>query len=119
MERTPASHAIVAHPDPPSGWRRFGRKPYNATPCSATAISFHAGNHADVLKHLVLVQLIDYLKHRTSPSGSSIHTPVPVFYALDAGHATQLSEHGAASHACGRVRTCRRQWPRMSRRCDR
>ena len=79
--------------------------------------SFHAGNHADVLKHLVLVQLIDYLKPG-QPERVVITRAGAGLYALDAG-ATQPSEHGAASHACGRVRTCRRQWPRMSRRCDR
>jgi 23S rRNA (adenine2030-N6)-methyltransferase len=29
--------------------------------------AFHAGNHADVLKHLVLVQLLDYLNQKDTP----------------------------------------------------
>lgn len=29
--------------------------------------AFHAGNHADVLKHTVLVQLLDYLKQKDKP----------------------------------------------------
>lgn len=29
--------------------------------------AFHAGNHADVLKHLVLVQLLDYLNRKDAP----------------------------------------------------
>ena len=55
--------------------------------------SFHAGNHADVLKHLVLVQLIDYLKHKDKPFWVVDTHAGAGLYALDAGHATQLSEH--------------------------
>ena len=29
--------------------------------------AFHAGNHADVLKHLILLQLLDYLNHKEKP----------------------------------------------------
>ena len=28
---------------------------------------FHAGNHADVLKHVVMVRIIEYLKQKDSP----------------------------------------------------
>jgi len=55
--------------------------------------SFHAGNHADVLKHLVLVQLIDYLKQKDKPFWVVDTHAGAGLYALDAGHATQLSEH--------------------------
>jgi len=30
--------------------------------------AFHAGNHADVLKHLIQVQIIDYLGQKAKPS---------------------------------------------------
>ncbi len=55
--------------------------------------SFHAGNHADVLKHLVLVQLIDYLKQKEKPFWIIDTHAGAGLYALDAGHATQLAEH--------------------------
>jgi 23S rRNA (adenine2030-N6)-methyltransferase len=55
--------------------------------------SFHAGNHADVLKHLVLVQLIDYLKQKDKPFWVVDTHAGAGLYALDAGHATQLAEH--------------------------
>ena len=29
--------------------------------------AFHAGNHADVLKHLVLLQLLDYMRRKDKP----------------------------------------------------
>ncbi len=55
--------------------------------------SFHAGNHADVLKHLVLVQLIDYLKQKDKPFWVVDTHAGAGLYALDAGHATKLAEH--------------------------
>ncbi|MCK6406300.1 MAG: 23S rRNA (adenine(2030)-N(6))-methyltransferase RlmJ [Rhodocyclaceae bacterium] len=55
--------------------------------------SFHAGNHADVLKHLVLVQLIDYLKQKEKPFWIIDTHAGAGLYALDAGHATKLAEH--------------------------
>ena len=55
--------------------------------------AFHAGNHADVLKHLVLVQLTRYLAQKDKPfwyidthSGAGL-------YALDAGYAQKLAEY--------------------------
>ncbi|MHB1246637.1 MAG: 23S rRNA (adenine(2030)-N(6))-methyltransferase RlmJ, partial [Sulfuriferula sp.] len=29
--------------------------------------AFHAGNHADVLKHIVLMQLLDYFNQKDKP----------------------------------------------------
>ncbi len=55
--------------------------------------SFHAGNHADVLKHLVLVQLIDYLKQKDKPFWVVDTHAGAGLYPLDAGHATKLAEH--------------------------
>lgn len=55
--------------------------------------AYHAGNHADVLKHLVLVQLIEYLKQKDKPfSVIDTHAGAGV-YALDEGYATKLHEH--------------------------
>ncbi len=55
--------------------------------------SFHAGNHADVLKHLVLVQLIDYPKQKDKPFWVVDTHAGAWLYPLDAGHATKLAEH--------------------------
>ena len=29
--------------------------------------AFHAGNHADILKHLILVEILDYLNQKDKP----------------------------------------------------
>ena len=54
--------------------------------------AFHAGNHADVLKHLLLLQLIRHFEQKDKAfwiidthAGASL-------YSLDAGYATKLSE---------------------------
>lgn len=54
--------------------------------------SFHAGNHADVLKHVVLIHLLDYLVQKDKPvlyvdthAGAAIHS-------LDSGYALKNSE---------------------------
>ncbi len=55
--------------------------------------AFHAGNHADVLKHLVLVQLLDYLTAKPKPLWFvDTHAGAGV-YDLKRGFATQLAEH--------------------------
>jgi 23S rRNA (adenine2030-N6)-methyltransferase len=38
--------------------------------------AFHAGNHADVLKHIVLSLCLEYLKQKEKPVW--IRTPAPV-----------------------------------------
>ena len=65
--------------------------------------AYHAGNHADVLKHLVLVQLIDYLKQKDKPFWVIDTHAGAGLYALDAGEATKLAEHeGGISRLWGR-----------------
>ncbi|MBW7900106.1 MAG: 23S rRNA (adenine(2030)-N(6))-methyltransferase RlmJ [Rhodocyclaceae bacterium] len=65
--------------------------------------AFHAGNHADVLKHLVLVQLIEHLKQKDKPFWVIDTHAGAGLYALDAGHATKLAEHeGGISRLWGR-----------------
>lgn len=55
--------------------------------------AFHAGNHADVLKHLVLVQLTRYLGQKDKPF-SYIDTHAGAgMYALDSAYATKLGEY--------------------------
>lgn len=54
--------------------------------------AFHAGNHADVLKHLILVQLLDYFK-RKDKGFSYIDTHAGAgAYVLDEGFAARSGE---------------------------
>jgi 23S rRNA (adenine2030-N6)-methyltransferase len=55
--------------------------------------AFHAGNHADVLKHLVLVQLINYLGQKDKPFWYIDTHAGAGCYALDSGYAAKLSEY--------------------------
>ncbi|MEQ9005506.1 MAG: 23S rRNA (adenine(2030)-N(6))-methyltransferase RlmJ, partial [Pseudomonadales bacterium] len=56
--------------------------------------AFHAGNHADVLKHLVLVSVLDYLTRKPKPLWYvDTHAGAGV-YALDRGFAAQRGEYG-------------------------
>jgi 23S rRNA (adenine2030-N6)-methyltransferase len=57
--------------------------------------AFHAGNHADLLKHLVLVELLNYFRRKEKPF-SYIDTHAGAgLYALDQGYATQNAEYAA------------------------
>ena len=55
--------------------------------------AFHAGNHADVLKHFVLLQLTRYLAQKDKPFWYLDTHAGAGAYALDAGHAQKLSEY--------------------------
>jgi len=55
--------------------------------------AFHAGNHADVLKHFLIVQLIRYLGQKDAPFWYVDTHAGAGLYALDAGYATKLAEH--------------------------
>jgi 23S rRNA (adenine2030-N6)-methyltransferase len=55
--------------------------------------AFHAGNHADVLKHVVLIQLLQYLNQKDTPyMYIDTHAGAGV-YALDSGQATKNAEY--------------------------
>jgi 23S rRNA (adenine2030-N6)-methyltransferase len=55
--------------------------------------AFHAGNHADVLKHVVLVALLDYLTAKPKPLWYiDTHAGAGV-YALDRGFAAERGEY--------------------------
>ena len=55
--------------------------------------AFHAGNHADVLKHFLLVQLLRHMSQKETPFWViDTHAGAGV-YALDTGYATKLAEH--------------------------
>ena len=54
--------------------------------------AFHAGNHADVLKHCILIQVLQYFAHKDKPFWYlDTHAGAGMF-ALDHGYATQNGE---------------------------
>ena len=54
--------------------------------------AFHAGNHADVLKHMVLVQLLRYLNQKPTPyMVIDTHAGAGV-YQLDSDYANKSGE---------------------------
>ncbi|CAG0987553.1 Ribosomal RNA large subunit methyltransferase J [Rhodocyclaceae bacterium] len=55
----------------------------------------HAGNHADVLKHFVLVQLLRYLNQKDKPYWLADSHAGAGIYALDKGYAARNAEHAA------------------------
>jgi 23S rRNA (adenine2030-N6)-methyltransferase len=55
--------------------------------------AFHAGNHADVLKHLVLVHLLRYLTQKDKPLWFIDTHAGAAAYALDEGYAMQNAEY--------------------------
>lgn len=54
--------------------------------------AFHAGNHADVLKHFIEVQLLRYLAQKEKPFWYIDTHAGAGCYALDSGYATQNAE---------------------------
>lgn len=54
--------------------------------------AFHAGNHADVLKHLILVQISRHLGQKDAPFWYVDTHAGAGRYTLESGHATKLSE---------------------------
>ncbi|MBC7788272.1 MAG: 23S rRNA (adenine(2030)-N(6))-methyltransferase RlmJ [Methylophilaceae bacterium] len=54
--------------------------------------AFHAGNHADILKHFVLAQVLSYLNQKDKPYWYIDTHAGAGMYALDAGYALQNAE---------------------------
>jgi 23S rRNA (adenine2030-N6)-methyltransferase len=55
--------------------------------------AFHAGNHADVLKHVVLIQLLRYLGQKDTPYMYIDTHAGAGLYALDSNYATKNAEY--------------------------
>jgi len=55
--------------------------------------AFHAGNHADVLKHLVLLQIAEYMAEKPAPFWIIDTHAGAGCYALESAHATKLGEY--------------------------
>ena len=54
--------------------------------------AFHAGNHADVLKHIVMTRIIDYLKQKDAPFRVFDAHAGTGMYALDGVEAQKTGE---------------------------
>ena len=55
--------------------------------------AFHAGNHADVLKHLVLLQIAEYMGEKPAPFWIIDTHAGAGFYALESDQARKLGEY--------------------------
>ena len=55
--------------------------------------AFHAGNHADVLKHLILTQIAEYMGEKPAPFWIIDTHAGAGRYALESAHATKLGEY--------------------------
>lgn len=55
--------------------------------------SYHAGNHADVLKHAILIQLLKHLALKDKPFWTIDTHAGAGIYALDSAHADKLGEY--------------------------
>lgn len=69
--------------------------------------AFHAGNHADVLKHIVLTRLIALMSRKEQPF-AYIDTHAGLgLYDLQGDQATRTGECLEGSPACGAAMMCR------------
>ena len=55
--------------------------------------AFHAGNHADVLKHLILLEIAQYMGEKPAPFWIIDTHAGAGFYALESAHASKLGEY--------------------------
>lgn len=70
---------------------------------------FHAGNHADVLKHLVLVQMLEHFSSKEKPFWVIDTHAGAGGYALDSGYAAQSAESASG---------IQRLWDQVAPRSD-
>ena len=82
--------------------------------------AFHAGNHADVLKHVVLLQLVDYLAAKDKPfwyidthAGAGRYT-LTQGYCRRAARVRRRRRRSSGTPAC-----CPRRWRATSNWCAR
>jgi 23S rRNA (adenine2030-N6)-methyltransferase len=57
--------------------------------------AFHAGNHADVLKHFLLLELLQYFKQKDKPYWAIDTHAGAGMYALDEGYAAKNAEYAS------------------------
>ena len=66
--------------------------------------AFHAGNHADVLKHLILLQIAEYMGEKPAPFWIIDTHAGAGRYALESAHASKLGEYrDGVGRLCDRV----------------
>ena len=71
--------------------------------------AFHAGNHADVLKHLILLQIAEYLGEKPAPFWIiDTHAGAGMIRAGIGPRHEDCGNTATASVACGTGRACRR-----------
>ncbi|MDH5436622.1 MAG: 23S rRNA (adenine(2030)-N(6))-methyltransferase RlmJ, partial [Gammaproteobacteria bacterium] len=72
--------------------------------------SFHAGNFADVIKHIVIIEILDYLIQKDKAfEYVDTHAGAGLF-DLKSGHATKLNEY-----VNGIAKLKAKDWPELSR----
>jgi 23S rRNA A2030 N6-methylase RlmJ len=62
--------------------------------------AFHAGNYADVLKHIVLTEVLSYLREKEKPFDYIDTHAGAGIYSLSSGQARKQMEHEQVSLAC-------------------
>ncbi|CDK61790.1 Protein involved in catabolism of external DNA [Klebsiella pneumoniae IS10] len=77
--------------------------------------SFHAGNHADVLKHTVQSLIIESLKEKEKPFLYLDTHAGAGRYQLSGEHAERTGEYLEGIAASGSRTTCRQSWSRIFR----
>ena len=77
--------------------------PYNS-PMLSYRHAFHAGNHADVLKHLVLVELVDYMRQKGQALWVIDTMPAPASMRSMSAMPPSWPSTKAAFPACGSAR---------------
>jgi hypothetical protein len=70
--------------------------------------AFHAGNHADVFKHLTLTRLIALMSRKEQPFAYLDTTPASVCMTCRAIRPIVPASTWKASRVCGSSRICRR-----------
>ena len=75
--------------------------------------AFHAGNHADVLKHLVLTQVLRYMTQKDKPPDPDRHPRWRRRLRPDSNHARKHAEYDDGIGRPGAVTTRLPAWPTM------
>ena len=75
--------------------------------------SFHAGNFADVIKHIVVIEILEHLIKKDSPLDYIDTHAGAGLYNLSSDHATKLKEY---TQGVGRLNA--EDWPELSRYLD-
>ena len=69
------------------------RPDFSANPMLSYRHAFHAGNHADVLKHIVLIRIARYMAEKPAPFWIIDTHAGAGRYALESDHAQKLGEY--------------------------